>query len=330
MASSSKLTAVTLLVLMLLIITNILNFHLKFSQQNMEHSEPNSLNPLSKLFSNQVAGSGKATRLNEVVASAVNFDWREAIESGSITSLPGTTGEGVPGKIREWLLTTTGIPIHDNAQDYFGSEEAVKDMESRVCGGWDADNVAFKNPECIESLDFGPYEDAEGILPDPNKIDIVTPSIRNLDFLNEWREFFQGFHVIIIQDGDQSKDLEIPSWVDYELHKRVDIEKALGEGQWVISQKDASIRNYGFLLSKKRYIFTIDDDCRPAYDSRGHKINPLAFHYRNLRTPSTPYMFNTLYDAYQEGSDFVRGYPYSLRAGVPTGVSHGLWMNQPE
>ena len=83
-------------------------------------------------------------------------------------------------------------------------------------------------------------------------------------------------------------------------------------------------------MSKKRYIFTIDDDCRPAYDNRGRKINPLAFHYRNLRTPSTPYMFNTLYDPYQEGSDFVRGYPYSLRAGVPTGVSHGLWMNQPD
>ena len=25
--------------------------------------------------------------------------------------------------------------------------------------------------------------------------------------------------------------------------------------------------------------------------------------------------------------DFVRGYPYSLRDGVTTAVSHGLWMN---
>ena len=125
--------------------------------------------------------------------------------------------------------------------------------------------------------------------------------------------------------------MEIPDWVDYELHKRADIVKALGgDRQWIISQRDASIRNYGFLLSKKRYIYTIDDDCRPAYDSRGYKVNPLAFHYRNLKTPSTPYMFNTLYDPYQDGSDFVRGYPYSFRNGVPTGVSHGLWMNQPD
>jgi reversibly glycosylated polypeptide/UDP-arabinopyranose mutase len=41
-------------------------------------------------------------------------------------------------------------------------------------------------------------------------------------------------------------------------------------------------------------------------------------------------MLNTLYDPYQDGSDFVRGYPYSLRSGVPTGVSHGIWMNQPD
>ena len=267
--------------------------------------------------------------LNAVVAKAVNFDWKTAIESGPIISLPGTTGEGVPGKIRTWLLST-GIPIEDDAQDHFGSEAAVKDMESRICGGWNADKNDFGSNQCVAPLEFGSYENIENILPDPNEIDIVAPSIRNLDFLNEWREFFQGFHVIIIQDGDQNVVLDVPSWVDFELHKRVDIEKALGAGQWIISQRDASIRNYGFLLSKKRYIFTIDDDCRPAYDSQGRKINPLAFHYRNLKTPSTPYMFNTLYDPYQEGSDFVRGYPYSLRAGVPTGVSHGIWMNQPE
>lgn len=41
-------------------------------------------------------------------------------------------------------------------------------------------------------------------------------------------------------------------------------------------------------------------------------------------------MLNSLYDPYQDGSDFVRGYPYSFRNGVPTGVSHGLWMNQPD
>ena len=29
-------------------------------------------------------------------------------------------------------------------------------------------------------------------------------------------------------------------------------------------------------------------------------------------------------------ADFVRGYPFSLREGVPTAVSHGLWLNVPD
>ena len=265
---------------------------------------------------------------NSVVSKWVDFDWKTLIETGDVNSLPGTTGAGVPGRIQTWL-TSSGVSIDDDAQDYYGSGAAVVHMEKSVCGGWDAQASNMRSPTCVEPIGFD--RNAPTIVPDPSEIDIVTPSIRNLDFLNDWREFFQGFHVIIIQDGDQDKTLRVPDWVDYELHKRVDIERTLGKDKaWIISQRDASIRNYGFLLSKKRYVFTIDDDCRPAYDQDGYKINPLAMHYHNLKTPSTPYMFNTIYDPYQSGADFVRGYPYSLRPGVPTGVSHGLWVNAPD
>ena len=58
----------------------------------------------------------------------------------------------------------------------------------------------------------------------------------------------------------------------------------------------------------------------------GEDINALEQHVRNLLTPSTPYFFNTLYDPYVPGSDFVRGYPFSLRQGVPTAVSHGKFF----
>ena len=77
-------------------------------------------------------------------------------------------------------------------------------------------------------------------------------------------------------------------------------------------------------MSKKRYIFTIDDDCFVANKPTGERINALQQHIRNLLTPSTPHFFNTLYDPYVEGSDFVRGYPFSMRDGVPTAISHGL------
>jgi len=89
-------------------------------------------------------------------------------------------------------------------------------------------------------------------------------------------------------------------------------------------------RCFGFLVSKKKYIFTIDDDCFVAQDPSGKDINVLQQHIKNLLSPSTPYYFNTLYDPYREGADFVRGYPFSLRAGVSTAISHGIWMNIPD
>lgn len=76
-------------------------------------------------------------------------------------------------------------------------------------------------------------------------------------------------------------------------------------------------------VSKKKYVYTIDDDCFVAKDPSGADINALEQHIRNLLTPSTPLFFNTLYDPYAAGADFVRGYPFSLREGCPTAISHG-------
>lgn len=67
-----------------------------------------------------------------------------------------------------------------------------------------------------------------------------------------------------------------------------------------------------------------------AKDPSGKEINALEQHIKNVLSPSTPFFFNTLYDPYRDGADFVRGYPFSLREGVPTAVSHGLWLNIPD
>ncbi|KIY91856.1 hypothetical protein MNEG_16107, partial [Monoraphidium neglectum] len=48
-----------------------------------------------------------------------------------------------------------------------------------------------------------------------------------------------------------------------------DIEKLLGDKAWCISYKDSACRCFGFLVSKKRYVFTIDDDCFVAKNPRG-------------------------------------------------------------
>ncbi|KAK8522827.1 hypothetical protein V6N13_115773 [Hibiscus sabdariffa] len=163
-----------------------------------------------------------------------------------------------------------------------------------------------------------------------DELDIVIPTIRNLDFLEMWRPFFEQYHLIIVQDGDPSRKIKVPDGFDYELYNRNDISRILGPKAACISFKDSACRCFGYLVSKKKYIFTIDDDCFVAKDPTGKAINALEQHIKNLLTPSTPHFFNTLYDPYREGVDFVRGYPFSLRQGVPTAVSHGLWLNIPD
>ncbi|EIE22359.1 UDP-forming alpha-1,4-glucan-protein synthase [Coccomyxa subellipsoidea C-169] len=163
-----------------------------------------------------------------------------------------------------------------------------------------------------------------------DELDIVIPTIRNLDFLEMWRPFFQKYHLIVIQDGDPNRVVQVPDGFDYELYTRRDIERILGDKAWCISFKDSACRCFGYMVSKKKYIYTIDDDCFVANTPTGESINALEQHVRNLLTPSTPLFFNTLYDPFAEGADFVRGYPFSWRQGTPTAVSHGLWLNIPD
>jgi len=204
------------------------------------------------------------------------------------------------------------------------------DRLEKECG-WNSNLSTLNHPNCLDQFNFTRQKQLRNISSYYNDVDIVIPSIRDLDFLEAWKEFFQEFHLVIIQDGNPEKFLKIPPWADYELYNRNDINKILGDKySWIISSQDASIRNFGFLVSKKTFIYTIDDDCLPAEDHKGQRINALFKHIQNLVTNSTPYFFNTLYDPYENGSDFVRGYPYSLRQGVPTAISHGIWLNAPD
>uniref|UniRef100_M4E427 UDP-arabinopyranose mutase n=1 Tax=Brassica campestris TaxID=3711 RepID=M4E427_BRACM len=141
-----------------------------------------------------------------------------------------------------------------------------------------------------------------------DELDIVIPTIRNLDFLEMWRPFLQPYHLIIVQDGDPTKKIHVPEGYDYELYNRNDINRILGPKASCISFKDSACRCFGYMMSKKKYIFTIDDDCFVAKDPSGKAVNALEQHIKNLLCPSTPF----------------------LREGVTTAVSHGLWLNIPD
>ncbi|CAK9261678.1 unnamed protein product [Sphagnum jensenii] len=42
-----------------------------------------------------------------------------------------------------------------------------------------------------------------------DELDIVIPTIRNLDFLEQWRPYLSPYHLIIVQDGDPSKVIKL-------------------------------------------------------------------------------------------------------------------------
>lgn len=73
--------------------------------------------------------------------------------------------------------------------------------------------------------------------------------------------------MIIVQDGDPSKTIHVPDGFDYELYNRNDINRILGPKANCISFKDSACRCFGYMVSKKKYIYTIDDDCFVSFIS---------------------------------------------------------------
>ncbi|KAI9156228.1 hypothetical protein LWI28_002706 [Acer negundo] len=161
-----------------------------------------------------------------------------------------------------------------------------------------------------------------------SEVDIVIGALQAdlSSFLNEWRPIISRFHLIIVQDPDLKEELNIPEGFDLNVYTKSDIDRIVGSsGSTFFS--GYSCRYFGYLISRKKYIISIDDDCFPAKDNMGNLIDAVAQHITNLTTPATPFFFNTLYDPFREGADFVRGYPFSLRSGVTSAMSCGLWLN---
>lgn len=160
-----------------------------------------------------------------------------------------------------------------------------------------------------------------------NEVDIVIGAFRSdlTSFMEEWRPIFSRFHLIIVKDPDL-KEVKIPEGFDARVYTESDIVKVVGSSNAALFSGYSS-RYFGYLVSNKKYVISIDDDCSPAKTKNGDLVDIVTEHVNNLKTPATPFFFNTLYDPYQKGSDFVRGYPFSLRSGVPCALSCGLWLN---
>jgi len=86
-------------------------------------------------------------------------------------------------------------------------------------------------------------------------------TIRDLDFLEEWRWAFEDHHLTIVQDGDPSREITVPHGYDYDLYDLTDIKDDLGDDHWIISKRDSACRCYGFLKADSEYVYTIA--CQP-------------------------------------------------------------------
>lgn len=161
-----------------------------------------------------------------------------------------------------------------------------------------------------------------------NEVDIVIGALHSdlMTFMNEWRPVFSRFHLIIVKDPDLSGEIQIAEGFNVDVYTRSDIDRVVGSSTSVLFS-GYSCRYFGYLMSRKKYVISIDDDCIPAKDNEGSLVDIVAQHITNLTTPATPFFFNTLYDPYRKGADFVRGYPFSLREGVTCALSCGLWLN---
>ncbi|GJP79415.1 hypothetical protein CLOP_g9649 [Closterium sp. NIES-67] len=167
-----------------------------------------------------------------------------------------------------------------------------------------------------------------------SEIDIVLATNgESGDFFQSWYEVLRPYHIIVVQTGPEaSAKLRAPPGLDVELFTRSDVKRMLGNRAACISSKDSACRCFGWLVSKKRFIYTLADDCYrvKGFPAPGLELDPVLKHLQNLQRPATPLHFNTLYDPFEDSTDFVRGYPFSLREGVRTVISHGLWLNNPD
>ncbi|GAA0144778.1 mutase [Lithospermum erythrorhizon] len=160
------------------------------------------------------------------------------------------------------------------------------------------------------------------------EIDIVIGAVQAdlTSFLEDWRPFISKFHLIIVQDPDLKGEPKIPDGFKVDVYTKSKIDQTVGASAAALFS-GYSCRYFGYLMSRKKYVISIDDDCTPAKDTKGNLVDAIAQHINNLKTPATPFFFNTLYDPFCKGADFVRGYPFSMREGVPCGLSCGLWLN---
>lgn len=157
---------------------------------------------------------------------------------------------------------------------------------------------------------------------------IVIPTIRDLSFLEDWRQEFQPHKIIVCEDRP-TKEVQLPAGFRVDHYSWQEIDAELGSHSWIIPRYNASVRSFGYwkaVQEKPDMIVTIDDDCYPIANGRrkgNGSTGFLAAHWRNLQSTVTL--------GWERTADFyTRGFPYAVRDSAPVVISHGLWCGIPD
>ena len=95
--------------------------------------------------------------------------------------------------------------------------------------------------------------------PSPKLLDVVIQvSSGSLDFLNSWKTVLSPYHIIIIQTSGGS-NLAAPAGFDIEVHAVSDATKLCGPDIWCLTAGDGLSRSFGYMLSKKKFIYSIGE-----------------------------------------------------------------------
>ena len=278
-----------------------------------------------------------------------------------------TTTKELPKLFKELLLKKLQSPANESRKGPLGTEEisqALSSLEKEL--QWDSSTQTFRNKGALldayhgvnyfdhilklhdkrnhaekkrieESLStqFEKNHDERSIDALFDVIVLTGNSSLEVTFLNKWRSWIQNMHVIIIQQGDPDRFIEVPHWVEFELYNKKDVEKAVGaQNMWIfdLDGNGQQAANFGFLVSDRDLVYLVDRysiprDLSPsmqAENGSNYKYNLLHTHARHLLKPSLVFYFqNPSNNPYSRSSDFLRGFPYSLRDGIQTAITMG-------
>lgn len=144
---------------------------------------------------------------------------------------------------------------------------------------------------------------------------IVIPTIRPDDmaaFKEAWRPLFDKHDVKIVTVYDGKKP-----WVQMDGKGTWDIKTIMGKYVDTIFNFNGGVRNLGFAFIAKfmpeiEYIISFDDDVRPYGDTIQDHLDIL-----NSKVPVS--WIST-------ASEYMRGFPYTVREEAEVVLSHGVWM----